>query len=242
MIECIPLLELQKYDLQIDALEVQAQSVKDRVQKLVGEIHKEEELLKNKGALLKKIALRQKKAESEMEDHSSKVRVNEVRLKSAGMSPDTYGALEREIAAAKAEISILESKILEDMDKAEFLRKDIDKAHKVLDGRRHFLEDVKRKAQGETVEINGKKDHLLTLRRQASLKIAGDLLEPYEELRAKTKGRVIWDAETPFCPSCGMSLPPGFVRSLAGTEKAEYCPSCSVLLRWTGMADGAHVN
>jgi predicted nucleic acid-binding Zn-ribbon protein len=235
-------LELQKFDLQLDALEEQGQSVKERVQKLAGEVQKEDELAKSKEALQKKILLRQKKAESEMEVHSDKIRVNEVRMNSAGMSPDTYRALEKEVAAGKELVSQLESKILEDMDKLEFLKGDLEKARKVLLGRQHFLEEVRKKAHGELAEISGKKEHVLTLRRQASLKIPGDQLEPYEELRAKNKGRIIWDAETPFCPACGMSLPPGFVRTVAGTPHAENCPNCSLLIRWTGMDDGAHVN
>lgn len=237
VIEFKPLLELQKFDLKIDDQDEKIQKVLSKPKKLAKDIEKEEELVKSKEALLKKIIVRQRSAETELEAINSKISTNESRLKSAGLNPDTYVALEKELAGARPQVLELEEKIIEDMEKVEVLKNDVEKSRKVLAGRKIQLEECANRTQGEEIDLKKERELLLTQRRQASIKIQVNLLEIYEELRRTVKGRVIWEADRPFCPACGMGFPAGFLNSLIGSDLAENCPNCQLLIRWTGVVD-----
>lgn len=238
MQDCTALLAIQAFDLAVDELEVRIRQLKEKILKMEREVGEEETLVRRKEALHKKIVLRRREAEAEAADLSGKIGGNELRLKSVGMTPNAYMATQRELDRNKELIGAVESRILEDMEKLETLEKDIEKATKLLGGRKLHLEEVRKRLAGEIAGLEREADLQRTQRRQASLKIPSHDLENYEEVRHKTKGRAIWDAEKSGCPSCGMSLSPGYVNSIAGTNRAEPCPHCGVFIRWVGIIDG----
>ncbi|RCK74597.1 MAG: hypothetical protein OZSIB_0568 [Candidatus Ozemobacter sibiricus] len=237
MIECTELLVLQEFDLEIDRLDEKIRQIREKASRMEADIQKEQELLDKKSALLKKIQLRKKGFETELGVASEKLKTLELKLRNVGVTPSAYVALEKEIATVKEQISDLETKVLEDMEKLETLEKDLTKGHKVLAGLRQHLEEVKKRQAGEIKALEEARDLAWTKRQQAGLKIPGDRLQVYEELRHLKKGRVIWDAETPGCPACGMSLPGGFLTPLIGRPVADHCPYCRALIRWTGLLD-----
>jgi len=234
------LLELQKFDLLIDEIDEKIRKQTEKVERLALEIGKEEELLKDKEALLKKITLRKRKGESELNATEEKIKTIDMKMRCAGVSPDTYQALQRELDSAKEKFSKLETQVLEDMEKIEILEKDIQKGTKVNAGRKLQLEESRKKAQEQTFELRKEKELLDVQRKQISLKIAADQLEIYEELRRKVNRKVLWDTDKPSCPACGMHLPESFLSSIIGFDEAEPCPHCGVYLHWTGILDGIH--
>ncbi|HNX75729.1 MAG TPA: hypothetical protein PLM07_03385 [Candidatus Rifleibacterium sp.] len=235
MIQCKPLIPLQELDLKIDAAKAQIEEKKQKILRMQNEIDADAQLIEKKLALLKKIQLRRRKAESEVNELNQQITYGELKMQSAGMAPATYKALEKEQNARRAKISIEESKILEDMEKIEMLEKDTAKGQKVVAGRRDHLVLVKTRVSEEITGIRKEIDLIQTERSQVSLKIAADLLEKYEELRQRKKGQVIFAIETPSCPACGMGLPGGFLGSITSHEDSEPCSNCGVLLHWTGQ-------
>lgn len=238
MQDCTAILAIQAFDLAVDELESRIRQLKEKALKMEREVGDEETLLRRKEALQKKIVLRRREAESEAASLSEKISGNELRLKTAGMTPNAYMATQRELERNKELLGSVESRVLEDMEKLEVLESDIGKAAKLLSGRKQHLDDVKKRLAGEIAELEREADLQRTQRRQTSLKLPSVDLELYEEIRRKTKGRAIWDADKSGCPSCGMSLSAGFINAMAGTNRAEPCPHCSVLIRWVGIVDG----
>lgn len=238
MNDCTALLAIQAFDLAVDDLELRIRHLKEKILKMEREIGEEETLIRRKEALQKKIVLRRREAETEAAELSGKISGNELRLKTAGMTPNAYMATQRELDRNKELLGAVESRILEDMEKLESLEKDVEKATKLLGGRKLHLEDIRKRLSGEIAELVREADLQRTQRRQASLKIPSHELEQYEEVRRKTKGRAIWDADKSGCPSCGMSLSAGYINSIAGTNRAEPCPHCSVFIHWVGIIDG----
>lgn len=237
MIECTELLPLQDLDLQIDELDEKIRQIKEKPARMEAEIQKEQELLDKKLALLKKIQIRKNSAETELAAFSEKLKNLETKRDMAGYNPNAYLALEKEINKTKELISELETKVLEDMEKIETLEKDCTKAQKVIAGLRQHLQEVKKRHAEEIKVLQQNREQLWTKRQQISLKITGDRLQIYEELRRQKKGRIIWDTETPGCPACGMALPEGFLTPLMGRPVADNCPYCQALIRWTGLLD-----
>lgn len=236
MIDCTELLALQEHDLELDRLEEKTRQIQEKAARMEADIQKDQDLLDKKTALLKKIQVRKKGSETELAGHSDKLKALETKLKNAS-APATYLALEKEIAGLKGKISEIESKVLEDMEKQETLEKDLAKGQKILAGQRLHLADIKIRQASELASLAQEREQARTKRHQAALKIQGQALEIYEELRHTKKGRIIWDTETNGCPACGMSLPASFVTALVGRPTADHCPYCKVLIRWTGLLD-----
>lgn len=238
MIDCTGLLGLQGFDLEGDELDERIKRIQEKALRMAAEIQKSQDMLEKKTALLKKIQVRKKSLENDLENLTDKLKTCELRMKTAGITPITYVALEKELAGSKSRISEVETLLLEDMQKVETLEKDNAKQAKVIAGLRLQLEEVKKRQAGEVQDLSQAKSLVKDKRQMAAMNIPGDILQVYEELRAEKKGRVIWDTETPGCPACGFSMPAGFINPLVGANGALPCPYCGALLRWTGILDG----
>lgn len=238
MIDCAALIALQDFDLQLDELTNSIRQRKEKFERVKAELKAEVDLLERKKALFKKIQLRKKKLETDFQELDSRERSVRMKLGSAGLPPAAYSALEKELEHCVQKASECETAILEDMEKLEILENDIEKGDKVTAGKEKFLEEIKQRTTSEIEQVALQRDEVKSRRSQASLAIQSNLLEKYEALRRQKGGRIIWDAETASCPACGMKLPSGFVSAIAAVESADCCPSCSLLIRWTGVRDG----
>lgn len=235
MVPITKLIPLHELDLKLDAANACIDAKKQKIQKMQKDIQADSELILKKKALLKKIQLRKRAAETEFENLNEEIKTSDLKMKSAGLSPASYAALEKEMSTQRSKASKVETSILEDMDKIEMLEKDTVKGDKVVAGRKVHLEDVKKRVSDEILVIRKEIDIIKTERSQISLKLDSDTLEPYEELRLAKKGQVIFDTDTPSCPACGMGLPGSFVNAASLHDEAEKCDYCHVLLHWTGL-------
>lgn len=237
MIKCKTLIPLQELDLKIDAANAQIEERKQKALRMQTEIENDAALLEKKQALLKKIQLRRRAAETEFEGLNASVKSSQKKLESAGIPPAAYSALDRELTAQKTKASGIETKILEDMEKIEVLEKDIEKGLKVIAGRREHLVQVKARLGDEILGIKKEIEVIKTQRGQCSLGIETGILEKYEELRQKRRGQVLYACENPSCPACGMGFPGGFLSSITSHDNAESCSNCNALVYWTGLRD-----
>ncbi len=234
MIPVKKLVPLQNLDLKIDAANAAIEEKKQKILKMQKEIDAAAELAEKKKALLKKIQLRRRTAETSLNEVNDSIKASDIKMKSAGLSPASYAALEKEIKLLRSKYSELETAVLEDMEKIEKLEHDIPKEEKVVAGRKIHLEEVKARVTDEILGLKKEIELFKTERSQASLNIESDSLELYEDLRQQLKGRVIFPIETPACPGCGMALPGGFVSAASAHDGAEKCTNCGRLLYWTG--------
>ncbi|MFZ2959489.1 MAG: hypothetical protein WA705_21590 [Candidatus Ozemobacteraceae bacterium] len=239
MIECTALLALQELDLALDESDREVTRLQEKLGRLKSDVEKEEAAVLQKEALLKKINLRRRHTESGLNELIDRIAITDLRLKTPGLTPNTYMALQKEVEAIRPGVSVIETKVLEDMEKVEVLEKDVEKGRKIVAGRKRQVEEAEQRTILAIRECKQKRELLRTQRNQTSLSVNADLMEHYEELRVKTKGKVIWDTDKAGCPSCGMRLPGGVISTLMGSPTlAEPCPNCGIFMRWTGIPDG----
>ncbi len=234
MLECKQLIPLQELDLKIDAAKKQIEDRKLKFLHMQKDVEGEATLLEKKQALLKNIKLRKSKAEHEAEDLNNKIKVNDMKMQNAGVSPKDYAAFEKMSVNLKKQLDEQETKILSDMEKIEVLTADIEKSTKVLAGRKQHLEMVKTRTSEEIIGDKKQLELITTERNQASLKVNAAVLNKYEELRKKKKGQVLFGIESPACPKCGMGIPAGALSAVKASEEAEVCDNCGVYFYWIG--------
>lgn len=234
MLRIMELIPVQELDLKIDEAKKQIEAKKQKYLRMKKDVEGEAELLEKKSALLKNIKLRKLKAEHEVEDLNSKIKVTELKMQNAGVTPKDYSALEKMLNTYKAQADEHETKILSDMEKIEALTADIEKSTKVVAGRKEHLGMVKTRIQEEVIGDKKQLELIVTERKQASQKVDTSVLVKYEDLRNRKKGQVLFGIESPACPKCGMGVPAGVLGSIKTTVEAEACDNCGVYLYWTG--------
>lgn len=234
MLDCKQLISLQELDLKIDAAKKQIEEKKQKFLRMQKDVGNEAALLDKKIALLKNIKLRKSKAEHEAEDLNQKIKVNDMKMQSAGVSPKDYAAFEKMSVNLKKQLDEQETSILSDMEKIEVLTEDIEKSTKVLEGRKLHLEMVKNRTSEEIIGDKKQIELISTERKQNSLAIDSKVLTKYEELRNKKKGQVLFGIDTGACPKCGMGLPAGTLSAIKSTNEAKSCDNCGIFVYWTG--------
>ena len=228
---------LQELDLQIDSREKQKSDSIARIADTKKKLDEDSLLLKKKLALLKKIQLRKRDAEGELQTLTDKIGTSKLKMKAAGLSPSSYEALQKEIDSLTEKASDVETRVLEDMEKIELLEKDTQKNTKLIAKRTEQFENMKFAIDKQILALNEEIVNLKTSKNQVSLKIDASLLELYEELRRKKGGQIIYETEVPSCPACGMGFSNGFVTTISRHDGAETCPYCGLLIKWTGYRD-----
>lgn len=234
MLNCKQLIPLQELDLKIDATKKQIEEHKQKFLRMQKDVNEEALLLEKKSALLKKIKLRKNKAESEAEVINNKIKINDMKMQSAGVSPKDYAAFEKMSETLKKQLDEQETNILSDMEKIEALTADIDKSTKVVAGRKQHLEMVKTRTQEEIIGDKKQLELITTERNQASLKINANILTKYEDLRNKKKGQVLFGIDSAACPKCGMGIPAGTLGAIKSSDDAESCDNCGIYFYWIG--------
>lgn len=237
MLHCKELIPLQELDLKIDSAKKQIEERKQKFLRMKKDIEEEASLVEKKVALLKNIKLRKNKAELEASDLANKVKVTEMKMQNAGVSPKDYEAFEKMLTTYRKQLDEQETKVLSDMEKIEVLTADVEKSTKVVAGRKEHLEMVKIRTQEEIIGDKKQLELIETERKQYSLKIDVAPLAKYETLRSSKKGRVLYGIESEVCPKCGMGVPAGKVGALKGSEEADSCDNCGVYLYWTGSRE-----
>ena len=237
MLHCKQLIPLQELDLRIDEAKKQIEEKKQKFLKMQKDVADEETLVNKKSALLKNIKLRKNKAELEANDIQQKIKLNDVKMHNAGVSPKDYLAFEKIGKTLQAQLDEQETKIISDMEKIEVLTADIEKSTKIVAGRKEHLEMVKTRVQEEITGDRKQLDLIITERKQASLKVETSVLTKYEDLRTRKKGQVLFAIETPACPKCGMGVPGGILNAIKSSEDAEVCDNCGIYLYWAGARD-----
>ncbi|MDN5279631.1 MAG: hypothetical protein PWR01_3596, partial [Clostridiales bacterium] len=96
MIPVKKLIPLQELDLKIDTANAAIDEKKKKLLRMQKEIDSDAELVEKKKALLKKIQLRKRAAESELDNLNDQIKTSDLKLKSAGLAPASYAALEKE--------------------------------------------------------------------------------------------------------------------------------------------------
>jgi len=229
-----PLLEIARLDSETDDLLLQISLEKEKPLKMQADITEEENMLGKKRALLKKIKLRNKASETSHTQIQDRIKHIHMNMKTPGLAPKAYVAYESELENLEGENKKVEEEIFSDMQKIELLQKDIEKSAKVLEGRLKHLEEVKARSKEAVTALVKEKDNVLTARMQLVSKLSADEIAPYDRLRSSKKKKVLYATDTPACTACGMALPQSFVKQLAAGAEADNCPTCGMLVYWTG--------
>jgi uncharacterized protein len=143
---------------------------------------------------------------------------------------EQYRAFQHEIEFCEKEIRKSEDRILELMSESEALDKNVKAAEASLKEEKQQVEAEKDRARSRTAtdqkflaDVKAERVGLVTA-------LDPKLLQQYERIRKKWKGRAVADATDGRCASCQISMRPQYFQDLKKAEKLLTCESCGRIL------------
>jgi uncharacterized protein len=224
------LFQLQQHDLELERLLAEQQALTNALQA---------------SAQLKKLRIEQARAQQELraglqaqkeaewtlEELERRLRTQEQRLYSGGITnPKELYTLQQEVQHLRAQQSRQEEMALEVMEAAESLQDTARRATEALqraeeEWARSNAEGIRRRDQLET-----KRQELQTKRAQFADTINAELLKRYEALRRSKQGRAISKVEQNSCQWCRVILTPSELQRVRVSAELQTCSNCGRIL------------
>ena len=227
------LIELQEIERKVQALAEQ----KARAPKQIAALEEEEKetgaTLVEKQQMLESVQKSHRDLEREVEDFEGRKAASKQKLIEVKSNKE-YQATLKEIDDIEMLVREREDQIIERMETAESLEKEIKEQERLVTEARERL-----KREGTQLDQEAKKaDKLIASleeqKEQLKPRIPGDLLKKYQFIRANRGGVALAPVNRGACQVCHMNLPPQIFIDLQRNEKMMYCPNCQRIIYWMG--------
>ena len=141
-----------------------------------------------------------------------------------------YQVMLQQINDAKADVSVIEDKILESMDKIDKARVEIDKEKQALQQQERLFNEQKNKIQIRIKEIDDRISQLDGQRKQIIPDIDPKILPQYQRILNNRDGLAIVPVKDNSCQGCNMHVPPQVINLIRMYERIITCEVCNRML------------
>ncbi|MEC8720734.1 MAG: C4-type zinc ribbon domain-containing protein [Verrucomicrobiota bacterium] len=146
---------------------------------------------------------------------------------------EEYQALAKEIETCKSEIVSLEDRELELMEAADLKQGDIDAANTAAKEAKERTDELVAELEARAARHLSEMGGLREERSQLAEKVEGSLLDRYERLLKKKRGKVVVGVHRGVCGGCHMSLPTQSQVACKAQKEVVQCPNCGRILHYT---------
>lgn len=153
---------------------------------------------------------------------------------------EQYRAFQHEIEYCETAIRKAEDKILDFMESAEPLEKNVKGAEVALAEEKKSVEAEKEDARKRTAADKEALAAATAERKDLAGRIEPRLLAKYEHARRRWHGSGVSDATNGRCAACNMMLRPQFFQDLRKGEHVQTCESCGRILYYNPPVDLVH--
>ncbi len=223
------LVELQKLDSEIYALQAEKQAKPQEIRTLEAAFEEKKKHL----AELEEISLDLHKQRKERELDLASKEENMKKLQGQLYTLKTnkeYSAMLQQINDAKADASLVEDEILEFMDQAEKSKADMEKEKQRLKEGEGVFSSEKKKAEDRVKQIDDRLTQLDAQRKQVAPGIERKILSQYERILTSRDGLAIVAVKDNSCKGCNMFVPPQMINLIRMYERSITCEVCNRIL------------
>jgi uncharacterized protein len=221
--------ELQALDRKIASFEKEIATLPVHVAEIEKKLETHKRRLDSDKAALLANQRERKKIEGDILVHDQKVSKLKTQMLDAKTN-DQYRAFQNEIGYGETEIRIAEDKIIELMEQAETLDKNVAAAEAA-----HRIEqqqvDAEKKVAQQRTTVDQKAVSEAKVQRQAIVaRINPKLYTRYELVKKKTRGTAIATVVDERCEGCMIALRPQYFQDLKAGEEFQLCETCGRIL------------
>ncbi len=220
---------LQALDLEKKALEDEKARTARELEELREKITEEEKVVQEEKQLLQQEKVQIKEKELEVEEkkgHIDKYQQQLFKIK----NNKEYQALVHEIEGLKADIRVLEEKILEFMEEAEAEKAKMDNVQAELDQDWEDFRQKEEAAKKEFEQIDREIEGLNGRRESMVADLDEEIYSKYDRIFSSKPGKALVEVENGVCLGCNVEVTAQVLNDLEKANKIHYCVSCGRLI------------
>lgn len=223
------LIALQEKDTALDALRGKAEAVPLTIEEKKGSINAIRARIEDVKKELTQFLLKRKQKEVDLASKEAEIRKHSTEL-NAVKTNDAYKALLVEIESGKQDKSVLESDILELMDRADKESAIVKEEEKKIKQEEGIVQAEVSKLEGELNGLRAEIDKLEAERAEFVKQIPEDVMYRYDNIRRSRNGIAIAQIEGENCSGCHIVVRPQLINEICKAQDIIVCDSCSRIL------------
>ncbi|MGQ9617761.1 MAG: zinc ribbon domain-containing protein [Candidatus Aminicenantia bacterium] len=229
-IDLRPLIELQKYDLQIKSLEKELKDLPKRLEKLNENFEIEKDALLKVKIQMEENQTKRKELELAIQNFKQNIANYKAQQMKKKLTNEEYFTLNEAIKAEENKIAEIEEMLLEEMLLADEIEKEIKNREESCRKAELQVKMERENILQEKAEIEGKIKELRSVRDNVSKNIPQKLLELYTKIAKKKDGIVLSIVKDEFCSFCNMRVRPQNLAELRKNTSLIFCENCDRIL------------
>jgi len=224
------LFQLQQFDLELDRLVAELQTIANTLQGNAG-LQRLRSEYKTAQQQLQTGLQAQKEAEWALEDMNSRLRVQEERLFSGAVSNSKeLQSLQNEVQRLRAQQSQQEESTLEVIDAADTLQEMAQRKYVVLEQAEAVWEQETASLVARHDQLEMKQQELQKKRTELAAGIEQSVLLRYNAMRRTKQGRAVSKVEQNSCQWCRVILTPSELQHVRISSELQMCTNCGRIL------------
>lgn len=163
-------------------------------------------------------------------EETDRKKLNEKLYGGSVRNPRDLEGLQKNIAGSEEKISVLETRILEAMEKDEGLAARVGQLERVLHRDREQLAALRAESTRRIAEIDASLKDLEGRRSALASSVAAPVQREYDRIRGRAGGVGVGVVSGGVCGACGVALPPLLMAKLGHGDTLLTCEHCGRLL------------
>lgn len=226
------LLELQKLDLAIAALEAELTAIPKAIESVQGRLEKARQEFEAAKGKTEASSKERRLKERELDEASQNAKKKQARLYEIKTNEE-YSAVLKEIEVLKAKVSTLETDILEQMEQGDAATKLFGDAERVFMAAQATCQKERQEKEARMAVLQQELAGLRAASAGRASRVDAELLRQYTRLM-KARGTAVVAVSDGSCMGCGMTLPPQTYNEIRRNDRMFTCPACSRILHFVG--------
>ncbi|MCX5701451.1 MAG: C4-type zinc ribbon domain-containing protein [Candidatus Omnitrophica bacterium] len=223
------LVQLQKIDTEIYSLRYEKEAKPEEIKALEAAFEEKKQAL----TTLEKASLdlQKQKKERELELGSKEEEVKKLQTQLYSLKTNKeYQTMLQQIGSVKADISVIEDKILILIDQVDKAKAEIEREKQGLQEEEKVLNLKKKDIHDRIKEIEDRISQLDSQRKQITPNIDDKVLGQYERILTNRDGLAIVTVKDNSCQGCNMFVPPQVINEIKMYERIVTCEVCNRIL------------
>lgn len=229
-IDLRPLIELQKYDLQIKSLEKELKDIPKKFEKLQENLEIEKTYLFQVKLQMEENQKKRKELELSIQNFRQNISNYKAQQMKKKLTNEEYQALNEAITLEEKKIAELEELLLEEMLLADEIEKEIKNKENSFHRAEILMQKDKELILKEKDEIEEKIKQLKIIRENTAKQIPQKLMDLYNKISKRKEGMVLSVVKDEFCSICNMRVRPQNLTELRKNTNIIFCENCDRIL------------
>ncbi|MFC1668473.1 zinc ribbon domain-containing protein [Chlamydiota bacterium] len=225
------LCKIQEIDIELLTINKRILDLPKELDALKNTVSKKSNVLNNTKEELKNLMVARKKLELDLEDKLSHIQKLDGQLMQIKTNQE-YKALEKQIFGLKTDSSVIEDKILENMEQAESVQQTINDNEKAFQESQSILSAKEVEIKKNISELEKNKNEYTQKKNEIASTLDKPLYKRYNRILQHKKDKIVVPVTDRTCGGCHFVLPPQVINDVYKGKHIIFCENCTRILYW----------